>query len=167
VPPLFDRRPAVSADNDLVVGLRARLFVIRGRRGNQFLPRVPAAMKACSGEVVRELEAHRLTTDLGRFVCCGLAAGMRHCEKSEAVMDHEAALAKANEIVGSVLAPAARQNDKEGRFSSDAVDALGRAGCCRTDLAGRARRVGSRTAQLRGRHSGARRSRRHRSRWST
>src|SRR5246500_536695 len=43
-------------------------------------------------------------------------------------MDHEAALAKANEIAGSVLAPAARQNDKEGRFSSDAVDALGRAG---------------------------------------
>jgi alkylation response protein AidB-like acyl-CoA dehydrogenase len=43
-------------------------------------------------------------------------------------MDHAAALAKANEIAGSVLAPAARQNDKEGRFSSDAVDALGRAG---------------------------------------
>jgi alkylation response protein AidB-like acyl-CoA dehydrogenase len=43
-------------------------------------------------------------------------------------MDHEAALAKANEIAGSVLAPAARQNDKEGQFSSDAVDALGRAG---------------------------------------
>ena len=43
-------------------------------------------------------------------------------------MHHEAPLAKANEIAGSVLAPAARQNDKEGRFSSDAVDALGRAG---------------------------------------
>ena len=43
-------------------------------------------------------------------------------------MDHEAPLMKANEIAGSVLAPAARQNDKEGRFSSDAVDALGRAG---------------------------------------
>ena len=43
-------------------------------------------------------------------------------------MDHEAALAEANEIAGSVLAPAARQNDKEGRFSSEAVDALGRAG---------------------------------------
>ena len=43
-------------------------------------------------------------------------------------MDHEAALAKADEIAGSVLAPAARQNDKEGRFSSEAVDALGRAG---------------------------------------
>ena len=43
-------------------------------------------------------------------------------------MDHEAALGKANGIAGSVLVPAARQNDKEGRFSSDAVDALGRAG---------------------------------------
>ena len=43
-------------------------------------------------------------------------------------MDHEAALAKANEIAGGVLAPAARQNDKDGRFSSEAVDALGRAG---------------------------------------
>jgi alkylation response protein AidB-like acyl-CoA dehydrogenase len=43
-------------------------------------------------------------------------------------MDHEAALAKADEIAGGVLAPAARQNDKQGRFSSDAVDALGRAG---------------------------------------
>ncbi len=30
--------------------------------------------------------------------------------------------------IASVLAPAARQNDKEGRFSSEAVDALGRAG---------------------------------------
>jgi alkylation response protein AidB-like acyl-CoA dehydrogenase len=43
-------------------------------------------------------------------------------------MDHEAALAQANEIAGSVLAPAARQNDRDGRFSSKAVDALGQAG---------------------------------------
>ena len=43
-------------------------------------------------------------------------------------MDHDAAIAKANEIAGSVLAPAARQNDREGLFFSDAVDALGRAG---------------------------------------
>jgi alkylation response protein AidB-like acyl-CoA dehydrogenase len=43
-------------------------------------------------------------------------------------MDHETALAHATEIAASVLAPAARQNDKEGRFSSEAVDALGRAG---------------------------------------
>jgi alkylation response protein AidB-like acyl-CoA dehydrogenase len=43
-------------------------------------------------------------------------------------MNHETALSKATEIAASVLAPAARQNDKDGRFSSEAVDALGRAG---------------------------------------
>jgi alkylation response protein AidB-like acyl-CoA dehydrogenase len=43
-------------------------------------------------------------------------------------MDHETALAKAREIADGVLVPAARQNDKEGRFSTEAVDALGRAG---------------------------------------
>jgi alkylation response protein AidB-like acyl-CoA dehydrogenase len=43
-------------------------------------------------------------------------------------MNHETALSKAREIADRVLAPAARQNDKEGRFSTDAVDALGRAG---------------------------------------
>jgi alkylation response protein AidB-like acyl-CoA dehydrogenase len=43
-------------------------------------------------------------------------------------MKHENALSKAKEIADSVLTPAVRQNDKEGRFSSEAVDALGRAG---------------------------------------
>jgi len=43
-------------------------------------------------------------------------------------MDHETALSQAAEIAGNVLAPAARQNDKEGRFSSEAVEALGRTG---------------------------------------
>jgi alkylation response protein AidB-like acyl-CoA dehydrogenase len=43
-------------------------------------------------------------------------------------MNHETALSKAKEIADRVLAPAARQNDKEGRFSSEAIDALGRAG---------------------------------------
>jgi alkylation response protein AidB-like acyl-CoA dehydrogenase len=43
-------------------------------------------------------------------------------------MNHETALSKAREIADGVLAPAARQNDKEGRFSTEAVDALGRAG---------------------------------------
>jgi alkylation response protein AidB-like acyl-CoA dehydrogenase len=42
-------------------------------------------------------------------------------------MNHETALSKAREIADHVLAPAARQNDKEGRFSTQAVDALGRA----------------------------------------
>jgi alkylation response protein AidB-like acyl-CoA dehydrogenase len=43
-------------------------------------------------------------------------------------MNHQTALLKAREIADRVLAPAARQNDKEGRFSTEAVDALGRAG---------------------------------------
>jgi len=43
-------------------------------------------------------------------------------------MNHETALSKTREIADRVLAPAARQNDKEGRFSTEAVDALGRAG---------------------------------------
>src|SRR5215471_18563205 len=43
-------------------------------------------------------------------------------------MNHETALSKAKEIAERVLAPAAGPNDKEGRFSTEAVDALGRAG---------------------------------------
>jgi len=43
-------------------------------------------------------------------------------------MNHETALSKAREIADHVLVPAARQNDKEGRFSTEAIDALGRAG---------------------------------------
>jgi alkylation response protein AidB-like acyl-CoA dehydrogenase len=43
-------------------------------------------------------------------------------------MDHETALSQAREIADRVLAPAARHNDKEGRFSTEAVDILGRAG---------------------------------------
>ena len=43
-------------------------------------------------------------------------------------MNHEAAVSNAKDIADRVLAPAARQNDKEARFSSDAVKALGPAG---------------------------------------
>ena len=43
-------------------------------------------------------------------------------------MNHEAAVSNAKEIADRVLAPAARQNDKEGRFSSEAIKALGPAG---------------------------------------
>lgn len=43
-------------------------------------------------------------------------------------MTHEAAVTKAREIAGSVLAPAAEQNDAEGRFSTDAVRSLGESG---------------------------------------
>jgi alkylation response protein AidB-like acyl-CoA dehydrogenase len=43
-------------------------------------------------------------------------------------MNHETACSQAQEISNRVLAPAARQNDKEGRFSTEAVEALGNAG---------------------------------------
>lgn len=43
-------------------------------------------------------------------------------------MNHDSAVSNAKEIADRVLAPAARQNDKEGRFSSEAVTALGRDG---------------------------------------
>jgi alkylation response protein AidB-like acyl-CoA dehydrogenase len=41
---------------------------------------------------------------------------------------HEAAVSRARDIADRVLAPAAAQNDKAGRFSTEAVEALGRAG---------------------------------------
>lgn len=43
-------------------------------------------------------------------------------------MNHETAISKTKEIADQVLAPAARQNDREGRFSTEAVCALGQAG---------------------------------------
>lgn len=43
-------------------------------------------------------------------------------------MTHEAAVSRAGEVADRVLAPAAAQNDKAGRFSAEAVDALGQAG---------------------------------------
>ena len=43
-------------------------------------------------------------------------------------MIHETAIAKAKDIAERVLVPTAKQNDKEGRFSTDAVNALGQAG---------------------------------------
>lgn len=43
-------------------------------------------------------------------------------------MNHENAVSNAKEIADRILAPAARQNDKEGRFSSEAIKALGPAG---------------------------------------
>src|ERR1051326_8255910 len=44
------------------------------------------------------------------------------------MMTHEAAVLKAREIAGSVLAPAAAENDEAGRFSTEAVQALGESG---------------------------------------
>jgi len=41
---------------------------------------------------------------------------------------HETAVSNAKEIADGVLAPAAGQNDKAGRFSTEAVEAFGRAG---------------------------------------
>jgi alkylation response protein AidB-like acyl-CoA dehydrogenase len=43
-------------------------------------------------------------------------------------MNHETAISKAKDIADRVLAPAARQHDKEGLFSTEAVAALGQAG---------------------------------------
>src|SRR5260221_13587517 len=43
-------------------------------------------------------------------------------------MNHETAISTAKEIADRVLAPAVRENDKEGRFSTEAVEALGQAG---------------------------------------
>lgn len=43
-------------------------------------------------------------------------------------MNHEEALSRAQEIARGVLAPAANRNDREGRFSTEAVSALGQAG---------------------------------------
>lgn len=43
-------------------------------------------------------------------------------------MNHEEAVSKAREVAERVLAPNARGNDEEGRFSTEAVDALGQAG---------------------------------------
>jgi len=43
-------------------------------------------------------------------------------------MNHEAAVSNAKDIADRVLAPAARQNDKDGRFSSEAIKAFGLAG---------------------------------------
>jgi len=43
-------------------------------------------------------------------------------------MTHDAAVLKAREIATSVLAPAAGQNDVDGRFSTEAIQALGEAG---------------------------------------
>src|SRR5260370_19738115 len=41
-------------------------------------------------------------------------------------LTHETAVSRAREIADRVIAPGAAQNDKTGRFSTEAVDALGR-----------------------------------------
>jgi alkylation response protein AidB-like acyl-CoA dehydrogenase len=43
-------------------------------------------------------------------------------------MNHETAVSNAKDIADRILAPAARQSDRDGRFSSEAVAALGPAG---------------------------------------
>jgi alkylation response protein AidB-like acyl-CoA dehydrogenase len=62
-------------------------------------------------------------------------------------MNHETAVSNAKDIADRILAPAARQNDKEARFSSEAVAALGSAGLLAitlpTEVGGSA--LGSRT----------------------
>ena len=43
-------------------------------------------------------------------------------------MNHETAISHAKDIADRILAPAAKQNDRDPRFSSEAVAALGAAG---------------------------------------
>src|SRR6201993_1950580 len=45
-----------------------------------------------------------------------------------AIMTHDAAVLKAEGIASRVLAPSAGQNDKAGRFSTEAIEALGESG---------------------------------------
>src|SRR4029077_5511761 len=45
-----------------------------------------------------------------------------------AIMTHDAAVVRAREIASRVLAPSAGQNDKAGRFSTEAVASLGESG---------------------------------------
>ena len=61
-------------------------------------------------------------------------------------MNHETAVSKAKEIAEGVLAPAARQSDKEGRFSAEAVEALGQAGLLGLMLSGEAGGAGEENA---------------------
>ena len=48
--------------------------------------------------------------------------------QSDGRMTHEEAVSHAREVADQLLAPTAAQNDKTGRFSTEAVEALGRAG---------------------------------------
>ena len=43
-------------------------------------------------------------------------------------MNHETAVSEAKQIADRILTPAARENDRDARFASDAVAALGSAG---------------------------------------
>jgi alkylation response protein AidB-like acyl-CoA dehydrogenase len=45
-----------------------------------------------------------------------------------AIMTHDTAVSKAREIAVNLLGPSAGQNDKAGRFSTDAIEALGKSG---------------------------------------
>lgn len=44
------------------------------------------------------------------------------------MMIHDEAVANAHDVAGNVLAPHAVENDKEGRFPTEAIDALGKSG---------------------------------------
>jgi len=54
------------------------------------------------------------------------------------IMTHDAAVLKAREIARRVLAPSAGQNDKAGRFSTEAVESLGESGLLGLMLPGEA-----------------------------
>jgi alkylation response protein AidB-like acyl-CoA dehydrogenase len=50
------------------------------------------------------------------------------CNFRGKIVTHETAVASAKEIADRVVAPAAAQNDKAGRFSTEAIEALGKVG---------------------------------------
>src|SRR5690349_12076105 len=65
-----------------------------------------------------------ITSETERVRYCRTRAG----KVSRIVMNHETAVSNAKDVADRVLAPTARQNDKEARFSSEAIAALGPAG---------------------------------------
>lgn len=60
------------------------------------------------------------------------------CRSWVGIMTHDAAVLKAREIASRVLAPSAGQNDKAGRFSTEAVESLGESGLLGLMLPGEA-----------------------------
>jgi len=60
------------------------------------------------------------------------------CRSWVEIMTHDAAVLKAREIASRVLAPSAGQNDKAGRFSTEALESLGESGLLGLMLPGEA-----------------------------
>src|SRR5262249_56106434 len=63
-----------------------------------------------------------------RRTCVQLASDRMPFPSRRGAVNSETAIARAKEIASKVIAPQAAANDREGRFSIDAVRALGEAG---------------------------------------